>query len=61
LVISDPDKFTAAAPFTFLVASLVVLTFGAGWFSLDALVAGRMKGRRIRPTAAEAPGSAVVA
>src|SRR5271156_4865234 len=60
-IISNPDKFTAAAPFTFLVASLVVLIFGAGWFSLDTLVAGRMKGRRIRPTAAEAPGSAVVA
>src|SRR5271170_7913551 len=60
-IISDPDKFTAAAPFTFLVASLVVLIFGAGWFSLDALVAGRRKERRIRPTAAEASGSAVVA
>jgi putative oxidoreductase len=60
-VISDPDKFTAAAPFTFLVASLVVLIFGAGWFSLDALVASRIKERRIRPAAAEAPGSAVVA
>jgi len=60
-IISDPDKFTAAAPFTFLVASLVVLIFGAGWFSFDALVAGRMKARRMRPTAAEAPGSAVVA
>src|SRR5579862_8961430 len=60
-IISDPDKFTAAAPFTFLVASLVVLIFGAGWFSVDALVAGRMKERRMRPTGAEAPGSAVVA
>ena len=60
-LISDPDKFTAAAPFTFLVASLVVLIFGAGWFSLDALVASRRKERQIRPTAAEAPRSAVVA
>src|SRR5271169_4617994 len=60
-IISNPDKFTAAAPYTFLVASLVVLIFGAGWFSLDALVAGRRKERRIRPTAAEASGSAVVA
>jgi putative oxidoreductase len=60
-IISDPDKFTAAAPFTFLVASLVVLVFGAGWFSLDALVAARRKERRIRTTAAEAPRSAVVA
>ena len=42
-------------------ASLVVLIFGAGWFSLDALVAGRRKERRIGPTGAEAPGSAVVA
>ena len=46
--ISDPDKFVAAAPFTFLVASLVVPIFGAGWFSLDALVAGRRDVRRIR-------------
>src|SRR5277367_7058420 len=60
-IISDPDKFTAAAPFTFLVASLLVLIFGAGWFSLDALVAGRRKERRIRPTAAGASRSAVVA
>jgi putative oxidoreductase len=65
-IFSDPDRFTAAAPFTFLVASLVVLIFGAGWFSLDALVASyklaiRWKERRMRPTAAEAPGSAVVA
>jgi len=60
-IISDPDKFTAAAPFTFLVASLVVLIFGAGLFSLDALVAGRRKERRMGPTGAEAPGSAVVA
>lgn len=60
-IISNPDKFTAAAPFTFLVASLVVLIFGAGWFSLDALVVSRMKERRIRATAAEAPRSAVVA
>ena len=60
-IISDPDKFTAAAPFTFLVASLVVLVFGAGWFSLDALVASRKKGERMRPRATQATGSAVVA
>jgi len=59
--ISDPDKFTAAAPFTFLVASLAVLICGAGRFSVDALVAGRRKERRIRPTAADASGSAVAA
>jgi putative oxidoreductase len=37
-LISDPDKFTAAAPFTFLVASLIVLIFGSGRFSVDAWI-----------------------
>src|ERR1700680_4094443 len=36
-IFSDPDKFYAAAPYTFLVASLIVLIFGAGKFSFDAL------------------------
>ena len=34
-VISDPDKFYAASPYTFLVASLIVLIFGAGKLSVD--------------------------
>ena len=34
-IFSDPDKFTAAAPFNFLVASLVVLIFGAGRICVD--------------------------
>lgn len=29
-IFSDPDKFAAAAPFTYLMASLVVLIFGQG-------------------------------
>ena len=37
-IFSDPDKFMAAAPFTFLCATLVVLIFGAGKFSLDNLL-----------------------
>jgi len=36
-IFSDSDKFLAAAPLTFLVASLVVLAFGPGWLSLDTL------------------------
>lgn len=36
-IFSDPDKFYAAAPYTFLVASLIVLIFGPGKASLDAL------------------------
>ncbi len=36
-VYSDPDKFVTAAPFLFLLASLLVLAFGPGKLSLDAL------------------------
>lgn len=34
---SDPDKFVTAAPFLFLLAALIVLAFGPGKLSLDAL------------------------
>ena len=37
-IFSDPDKFTAATPFLFLFACLVVLAFGPGVFSLDWLL-----------------------
>ena len=60
-IISNPDKFTAAAPYTFLVASLLVLIFGSGWFSLDALATRLRNHRRIERTVPEAPGSAAVA
>jgi len=40
-IFSDPDKFYAAAPYTFLFASLIVLIFGPGRFSMDALIAWR--------------------
>jgi len=46
-VFSDPDKFYAAAPYTFLLAFLIVLIFGPGRFSLDALLARRMS--RLQP------------
>lgn len=32
---SDPDKFAAAAPYVFLVASLIILVFGPGRIALD--------------------------
>jgi putative oxidoreductase len=53
-IFSDPDKFYAAAPYTFLVASLIVLIFGAGKLSLDELlnrVLGPPDRREIRPRA----------
>jgi putative oxidoreductase len=37
-VFSDPDKFYAAAPYTFLVASVTVLIFGPGKFCADYLL-----------------------
>jgi putative oxidoreductase len=37
-IFSDPDKFYAAAPYTFLIASLIILIFGPGRASLDTLL-----------------------
>jgi putative oxidoreductase len=37
-IFSDPEKFYAAAPYTFLVASVIVLLFGPGKFAVDTLL-----------------------
>ncbi len=42
-ILSNPGKFYAADPFTFLFASLIVLVFGAGFFSLDYYFTHRRK------------------
>ena len=44
-IFSDPDKFTAAAPYTYLFASLLMLIFGPGKICLDALFE-RLLGKR---------------
>jgi putative oxidoreductase len=49
-IFSNPDKFTAAAPYTFLIASLIVLVFGPGRVSMDALLARRKADREIDGT-----------
>ncbi len=54
-VISDPDKFSAAAPFTFLLASLMVLLFGPGILSLDTWV--RIRSERSLSPVFEPPSS----
>jgi putative oxidoreductase len=41
-IFSDPGKFYVADPYTFLFASLLVLIFGAGVYSLDAFILRRM-------------------
>lgn len=37
-IYTDPDKFTGAAPFLFLFATLCILIFGPGVFSVDYLL-----------------------
>ena len=37
-IFSDPDKFVKADPFPFLLTALIVLVFGPGLFSIDALM-----------------------
>jgi putative oxidoreductase len=41
-----PDKFVKAAPFPFFLAALIVLCFGPGWFSLDAIFGRLFRSRR---------------
>jgi putative oxidoreductase len=41
-IFSDPGKFYVADPYTFLFASVTILIFGAGFFSLDTLVAKQL-------------------
>ena len=53
-IFSDPDKFMAAAPFTFLIASLIVLIFGPGLFCLDELLT-RLLGWNKPPGESPAP------
>jgi putative oxidoreductase len=42
-IFSDPGKFYAADPYTFLFASLMVLIFGSGLFAVDTVVAKWLK------------------
>jgi putative oxidoreductase len=42
-IFSDPGKFSAAAPYTYLFSALLVLIFGPGKFSLDAVFAKRLR------------------
>jgi putative oxidoreductase len=44
-IFSDPGKFYVADPYTFLFASLIILIFGAGIYSVDTLIAKQLKDR----------------
>src|SRR5208283_3721411 len=59
-VFSDPGKFYNADPFTFLMASLLVLVFGAGYFSVDRVLHTIVSSRQpvIRRAVASEPKAA---
>jgi putative oxidoreductase len=44
-IFSDPDKFLGADPFLFLLTAIIVLAFGPGVFSLDWLIARKLRGK----------------
>jgi putative oxidoreductase len=56
-ILSDPDKFVGAAPFPFLLTALVVLAFGPGLFSIDALLK-RVIGQIAFPSSSRSAGAA---
>ncbi len=51
-IFSDTDKFYAAAPYTLLFASLLVLIFGPGKLSLDTVISSYLKKREHSAAAA---------
>jgi putative oxidoreductase len=44
-IFSNPDAFVTANPFLFMLAAIIVLLFGPGIFSLDAVIA-RIRGEK---------------
>ena len=50
-IFSNPDKFYAAAPYTFLIASLIILIFGPGKIALDTLLDRVFPDRAVDATA----------
>jgi putative oxidoreductase len=44
-IFSNPDKFLGADPFLFMLASMIIFAFGPGVFSLDWLIAKRMRAK----------------
>src|SRR5467141_1486035 len=44
-IFNDPDKFVKADPFPFLLTALIILVFGPGLFSIDALMKQILRSR----------------
>ncbi|HEY0792823.1 MAG TPA: DoxX family protein [Chthoniobacterales bacterium] len=53
-MLSDPDPFVKADPFPYLLAALVILAFGPGKFSVDALLEWKLN-RRLTSTGSRRP------
>ena len=51
---SDPGKFYGADPYTFLFASVMILIFGPGLFSIDAVIRRALADRKREPVEAVA-------
>ena len=47
-ILSNPSDFYNATPFTYWFAALIILIFGAGFFAVDAVIAGIMARRRAK-------------
>ena len=45
-IFTNPDAFVSAAPFQFMLTAIIVLIFGPGVFSLDALIA-KIRGEKM--------------
>jgi len=56
-IFSDPGKFYVADPYTFLFASLMVVIFGAGLYSVDTLIARHLKTSKLRWSRRRVPHS----
>jgi putative oxidoreductase len=41
-IFSDPDKFVKADPFPYFICALIVLVFGPGRFSIDAVIKSKL-------------------
>jgi len=50
-ILSSPSDFYNATPYTYWFAALLILIFGAGWFSVDKIVAHRLAKASSRPGA----------
>ncbi len=46
-IFSKPEDFYAAAPYTFLVASMIILIFGPGRFALDYVIERKWASRSV--------------